>query len=313
MNCTIEWNGLSRVEWERRFTTLRRSTLLQSYDYARAAAPLYGQRPRWGLIMMDGREAGLVQMMEAGFLGLHAFTLDRGPLWFDGFGGIAHIKAFFDTLNRQFPPRFGRKRRVIPEIPASPAATGILQQAGLRYHGPQYSTAWLDLRQDLESLRAGLRGNWRGTLKKAEQDAGLSLEWDAPLQALPFLVEHYRADKAMRRYGGPDARLVNALGKQAGQSGNLLIGRVVRDGHIIAAVMILCHGASATYQIGWSNEAGRKYGGHHILLWSALGVMQSKGIRDFDLGGINDDEAAGVSAFKDGLGGQRVTLCGLYT
>ena len=312
MICTIEWNGLDRIGWERKFLTLRRSTLLQSYDYARAVAPLYGQRPRWGLIFIDGREAGLVQILEAGFLGLHAFTLDRGPLWFDGFGGVAHLKAFFDALNRIFPARFGRKRRIIPEIPDSPAASGILKQCGLRYHGPKYTTAWLDLTQDPESLRAGMKNNWRSHLNKVEQNA-LVLDWSEPLQSLPFLAEAYRLDRVERGYGGPDAKMVRALGQQAGQSGNLLIGRALLNGRDVAAIMILCHGRSATYQIGWGDEDGRKYGGHYRLLWAALGVMKEKGIRDFDLGGINDDQAAGVSAFKDGLGGQRVTLAGLYT
>jgi hypothetical protein len=117
MQCTIEWNGMDLATWSGYFNPLRRSTLLQCYDYARAVAPIYGQRPRWGLIRIDGKEAGIVQMMEAKFMGLHAFTIDRGPLWFVGFGGVAHIRIVFDELNRQFPRRFGRRRRVIRKSP----------------------------------------------------------------------------------------------------------------------------------------------------------------------------------------------------
>ena len=36
------------AEWEARFSRIRRSTILQSYDYARAVCPIYGQRARWG-------------------------------------------------------------------------------------------------------------------------------------------------------------------------------------------------------------------------------------------------------------------------
>lgn len=312
MICTIQWNGLDLIGWERKFLLIRRSTLLQSYDYARAVAPIYGQRPCWGQIFIDGREAGLVQMLEAGFLGIHAFTIDRGPLWFDGFGGIAHIKVFFDEINRQFPARFARKRRLIPEIPESPSAAGILKQCGLTYHGPKYTTAWLDLAKDQDELLAGMKSNWRNYLRKVEQGP-LTIDWSAPLEALPWLVETYRADRIMRNYPGPDAKIIKALGQQAAKSGNLLLGRAMLDNQAVAAILILCHGSSATYQIGWSDEDGRRQGGHYRLLWSALEVMKAKGIRDFDLGGVNDDQASGVSAFKDGLGGQRVTLIGLYT
>ena len=88
MTCTIDWNVLSFSEWEQRFKKLNRATLLQSYPYAQAMAEISGQKPRWGLIKIDNVEAGLVQILEVGFLKnlIHAVILDRGPLWFDGFG-----------------------------------------------------------------------------------------------------------------------------------------------------------------------------------------------------------------------------------
>lgn len=312
MNCEIQWNATDLATWEGHFSRLRRSTLLQSYDYARAAGPVYGQRPRWGLIFIDGREAGMVQMMEAGFLGFHALTIDRGPLWFDGFGGIAHIKAFLDTLNRQFPRRFGRKRRIIPEITDSPAAAGILKQAGLVAAGPKYSTIWLDLTKNMDALRAGLKPGWRSHLDKMERGP-LTIDWSGTTEFLPWLVQTYQADRIMRNYPGPDARIMTALGNRLAVTNRLLIGRAMLDNRVVAAILILCHGCSATYQIGWSDEDGRKHGGHHRLLWSALQQLKDRNVTDFDLGGINDDSASGVSAFKDGLGGQRVTLVGLFT
>lgn len=298
--------------WSGHFNPLRRSTLLQCYDYARAVAPIYGQKPRWGLIRIDGKEAGLVQMMEAKFLGLHALTIDRGPLWFSGFGGVAHIRAVFDELNHQFPRRFGRRRRVIPEITESPTVAGLLRQAGFEKTGPQYTTLWLDLTRSEEDLRAGLKGNWRNHLNGAEKGP-LSVVWDDPAGYLPWLVQTYQADQIMRGYPGPKPRIMTALGKTFAQGGQLLIGRAMLDNRAVAAILILCHGCAATYQIGWSDETGRKHGGHYRLLWSALAQLKSQGITDFDLGGINDDSATGVSAFKDGMGGTRVTLTGLYS
>ena len=312
MNCEIQWNGTDLATWESNFSLLRRSTILQSYNYARAAGPVYGQRPRWGMIFIDGREAGMVQMMEAGFFGLHAMTIDRGPLWFEGFGGIAHIKAFLDVINRQFPRRFGRRRRIIPEIPDSPSAAGILKQAGLVAAGPKYTTIWLDLGKSIDDLRAGLKGNWRNHLVQAESGP-LTIDWSGTEEFLPWLVQVYQADRIMRNYPGPEPRIMTALGKRFAATGNLLIGRALLDNRAVAAILILCHGKAATYQIGWSDEQGRKQGGHYCLLWSALQQMKDRDITDFDLGGINDDSASGVSAFKDGMGGQRVTLAGLFT
>lgn len=80
MSCTIVWNGLSPEEWDRRFAVLPRSTFLQSYDYARAVCALQKQKARFGLIQINGKEAGLVQILETGILwdALHTVILDRG-------------------------------------------------------------------------------------------------------------------------------------------------------------------------------------------------------------------------------------------
>ena len=52
--CTIEWNSLDLPGWEARFSTIRRSTLLQSYAYARGVCPVYHQTANWGLIRIGG-------------------------------------------------------------------------------------------------------------------------------------------------------------------------------------------------------------------------------------------------------------------
>ena len=38
---------------------------------------------------------------------------------------------------------------------------------------------------------------------------------------------------------------------------------------------------------------------------SVMLLQEREGFRDFDLGGVNDRDAAGVKAFKAGLGGDR--------
>ena len=63
MTCVIKWNTLSIEEWEKKFSRLPRSNILQSYTYARVVCPLQKQKARWGVIEIDGIEAGLVQIL----------------------------------------------------------------------------------------------------------------------------------------------------------------------------------------------------------------------------------------------------------
>ncbi len=315
MTNTIIWNSLNFPEWEQLFKEISNTNLLQSYDYARAVCPLSRQTARWGLIMLGGRRAGLVQILEAKALGgaLHAVICDRGPLWFDGFGSEADFEAFSALFNREFPRRIGRRRRFIPEIELSDNVLDILKNNGFRpLGGAPYQTVWLDLDQDEETLRIGLKKNWRGALKKAEK-SGLQLQWDDQSQSLPWLLKNYEIDKRARNFKGPDVRMLKMFGDVFAPSKSVLIGTAMLDSHKIAAILILCHGQSATYQIGWTSPGdGRKSAAHHLLLWEALGILRKKGITSFDLGGINDGGAAGVQKFKSGMGGRIATLPGIF-
>lgn len=310
MRCEIDWNVLSLEDWQKRFESIPRSTLLQSYSYAQAMAKTAHQKARWGLIKIGDREAGLVQILEAGILWnlFHAVILDRGPLWFDGFGGAAHIKLFFDEFNTQFPQRFGRKRRIIPEIESGLTAEALIKQTGLIKNTKQaaYQTLWWDLEQEPD-----LKPNWRGSLKKAE-DSGLTLEWDDSGLFYSELRAEYAKDKAERGYGGASPQCLDALARFSTKENPMIIGKASKGGEFIAAVMFLKHGQCATYQVGWTSSQGRKYCAHHLLLWQGRTMLQKYGVRQLDLGGIND-ENDGLKKFKQGTGAKPAQLIGFYS
>ena len=302
--CSIEWNRLTAGEWDERFNAIKRSNLLQCYEYAQALCPINQHSARWGLIKINEVEAGLVQIMEVSLFkrAFHVVMLDRGPLWFDGFGEGDDLKAF----NCEFKPRFGRKRRIMPETPLD-----ILPFKRKQPY-PAYQTIWVDLTQSAETLHESLRKNWRGALKKSESFAMEAFS-KAPLGHLPWLLTHYQQDKAQRKYRGPAPKIITALAKYFAPKDNMLLLRAHKDGQDIAAILIFIHGKAATYQIGWTSPyEGRKCNAHHFLLWHAMLTLKARGVEDLDLGGVNDFSAKGVKSFKEGLGGELVELCGQY-
>ncbi len=315
MECHIIWNKLSLQEWQLRFDKITRSNILQSYTYAQAICKTNKQHARWGLVVIDGQEAGLVQIIEASILWnlLHGVVLDRGPLWFDGFGGAAHIKIFFEEFNKCFPQRFGRKRRIIPEIEDGATAQAILKQAGLERVEAElgYQTLWWDFTSDDEVARGDLKRKWRGKVSKAER-SGLIIEWDDKGAFYPWLRAVYAQDKKKRGYGGASPQLLDNLAAFSTPENPMIIGKASLNKEDIAVVMFLKHGRSATYQVGWSSEEGRNNNAHHLLLWQARTMLQGYGIQELDLGGINDDTAAGIKIFKEGTGATISKLVGHY-
>lgn len=308
MKCDIEWNSLSLAAWDKRFETLPRSNILQSYDYACAVCAVDRQRARWGLIRIDGEEAGLVQILEAGVFGnlIHAVILDCGPLWFAEFGSEDHERAFFETFDREFPRRFGRRRRIIPEIQSDMPPVYRWQE------GSSYETIWIDLQLEEAELRSNLNRKWRGWLRKAEK-AVLTVEWDGNGTALDWLLERHKAHRSQKGYRGASEALLRAMAVTFGQNERMIIGRATYNGVYVAGILLFLHGKAATYQIGWNGGLGREKGAHHMLLWNSMLYLKKRGYKGLDLGGGNKEDAKDVRTFKMGLGGDLVSLPGHYS
>ena len=83
-----------------------------------------------------------------------------------------------------------------------------------------------------------------------------------------------------------------------------------RGNQLIAGIVLVRHGSSATYFISWSGEAGREVNAHNLLLWRAIEVLKKDGVRWFDLGGVDAVHAPGIARFKLGMGGEPTTLAG---
>lgn len=309
----IVWNEGTVTEWAAAFAGVPRSTLPQCFGYAQAMAKTHGYVPRLGAIEHAGRTIGLVQILERRHLKIfHQRQLHRGPLWFDGEPDAEVLEAVMRLLRRECPHDSLNSFSFLPELAASPETEALLMRCGFRRTGPGYRTVWLDLTRSDEELRAGMARDWRQRLKGAEK-AGFVFDLDPEAKNLPWLVkqEHEQAQaKHYREMSGQlTVRLRNALYKTDG----VLLAAALDAGKApVAAALLLGHGRAATYQIGWSNEVGKKTGAMRLLLWRCIAHLRERGVRQLDLGGINPDSAPGVTEFKLGTGGEATESVGLF-
>jgi hypothetical protein len=307
MTCTLTW--LDEVPDNKSGAV----TLLQSPSYLAAIAELERQSPRYCRIILNGQDAGYAACLEKAALGrtLHTLSLDRGPVWNDGFGDQSHFEEFLKAFRAEFPRRVGRRVRIIPEITDNDDLGTVLHSHKFTKKSQDYQTITLDLTLDSKDIRAQFRKNWRGSLNKAEREE-LSMDWDDEGQYAHWLTKFYSFDRRTRGYGGPSEELLKMLTKHCVPKKEMLIGRVMQNGLAVAAIMLLLHGRAATYQIGWNTQKGRETGAHNFALWHAILELQKRETVTFDLGGVNDTEGEHVKAFKTGMGGTLITLPGVY-
>ncbi|MCK5375139.1 MAG: GNAT family N-acetyltransferase [Alphaproteobacteria bacterium] len=314
----IYWDSYAQHQWLDYIARVQRINLLQSEDYLYAMTCLNQQCISRGLIMFDEKEAGIVNVLEAGILrnAVHGVILDRGPLWFDGYGTSDHFEKFVEAFSQKHTKRFGRRIRFIPEYEDTQRARQILEAHNYKAASTHsYETIWLDLRSSTEILRKNLNPKWRNKLNQSDRKP-LDLVWkaaDTKSIYFKWLMGQYVRDRALRKYNGPSLKMMNALGESFSRGKNMMIGCALLDKQPIAGILLFIHSSSATYQIGYISDVGRENRAHYALLWDALGKLKERGIHDFDLGGVNEEGAKGVKTFKKGMGGTIEKTLGLYS
>ncbi|MDA7428510.1 GNAT family N-acetyltransferase [Primorskyibacter aestuariivivens] len=160
--------------------------------------------------------------------------------------------------------------------------------------------AELALDAPASELRARMAQKWRNRLNKAA-DQGLKVSQTAlPADPGHWLLRIDRAQQVVKRYRGYPPGFTAAFA--AANRGQARLFELRRWGEPIAAMLFLCHGAVATYHIGWSGPEGRAASAHHLALWEAMIQLQARGITRIDLGQVDTETAPGLARFKLGSG-----------
>lgn len=307
----IEWDACSGPEWDRLSAETGCSSLEQSWAYGEALSAVRNCHLRRAVIRQDGAPLALVQAFESGTaLPVTPVRILRGPLWLAdavSAGDRAHVLRL---IKDRF--RLGRRELLIwtPELADSSESCSLMRACGMRRMVTGYATALLDLTQSVESLRAGLRGKWRNRLVVARR-SDLDVKVTSGGRNLEWLIE--QADHHRRRNGyvGTPSALVRALAGNTRRKGDILVLTAAVAREKVAGALVIRHGRTATYLLGWSADGGRQRHAQNQLLWRAVTELREGGSEWFDLGGINA-AAPGIARFKLGMGARPHVLAGTF-
>ena len=303
---TYAWDGCDAAAWDGLTAQAGRSTLEQSWAYGAAIAATPKWRTRRLVINRGDAAQAIAQVFLRRVGGVASLVrVVRGPLSVTG-GAVA--PAVLAGVRRQFAKRRRQVLLWLPELPDG--SDGQMRACGLRQMVTGYSTVWLDLAAEAETLRAGLKGTWRNQLKKAE-GSGLAVTVDHGGVALADLLGRYDQLQRQARFAAHKQGFYQAFAAAAADR-DVLVLTATQDGAPVAGVLVLGHGVAATYTAGWTSDAGRATHAHNLLLWQAVLALREDGRRWFDLGGVETTRTPGIARFKLGMGGEVTTLAGTY-
>ena len=317
MTMRFDWTQRPLTEWRDYYAKAPRCNYLQSLPFARAVQVCDQKRARFALIFRDNKSdqdeqaIGMAVVQEIKLGPIHVVHLYRGPLWFVASPPKEWMDEFAALFAATFPRRPFRMRRWLPECSSDPDLTSALEKRGFRAKGQSYETSWIDLERPLHQIRAGLKQKWRNALNKGERaDLDIQVDWSASTAKL--FLSRYEQDRKEKKYRGRSVKFLSAEIEVARAFKEALILWAVCRGKPVAAIMVLTHGHSATYRIGWTTDAGRQLNAHNVLLWHAIKHLKEAEIHQFDVGGVEPTTASGLTQFKAGLGGEAFRTPGLY-
>ncbi len=303
----IIWNQIDQTKWDAAHASAG-GYLQQDWHYGTSLLTKAVSCHR-AQVIQDGQTIALAQFICRRYGGIAGFAIcTRGPLWLKTLSASEQAQVY-RALKRSLPIARPRFALFAPNILAPDDAS----LAGLVRVMTGHSTVLIDLLQSPEALRAAMDGKWRNRLVAAERAEIKIIRLAAEPAHYAWLLEEERAQRESKSFYGLPVKFVeNFIHARSDTDKTSLILQAEAQGERIAAMLFLIHGSTATYHVGWSNDAGRATNAHNLLLWRALIALQENGIATLDMGGINTRSLPGISRFKIGSGGAVTTYAGTF-
>ena len=303
----VEWGTQDTNAWDTAHAQAA-GPLQQDWAYGSTMLVSGGTVIR-AVIQADGQTVGLAQCVVRRFGNLGGVALcTRGPLWLQALSGKDKAHAY-RRLRQTLPVKGLRFLFVTPDEPSG----DNLGLSSIKRVMTGYSTALLDLTPDMPDLRAGLEKRFRHRVGGAEKSDLTVHRVGTNVGQYRWLMDAEQQQRDNRGLQGMPLHFVDAYIASRKQPGNnVLTLRADIGRNRVAGMMFLLHGQAATYQIGWTNDAGRDAYAHNLLLYKGMEALKERGIRSLDMGGINTGRSAGIARFKITSGAQVVTLAGTF-
>jgi hypothetical protein len=236
----------------------------------------------------------------------------RGPE-----GDPQRLRSVLEELRCTFVQRRGLLLRIAPS-PGPPAwneqqeqiydSLGFAQAANT----PRNRTIVVDLAPAPEALRKALDAKWRNHLNQAER-SGLELRSGRDSGIFAAFCELHR--QLVDRKGFTvdlDAPFYARVQEEMHEEDKFEITLAEMAGQPVAGYVTTLHGDTAVYLLGASTDLGRTARASFMLQWQSLLRARARGLRWYDLGGVDPQANPGVYVFKRSLGGLELTVAGPF-
>lgn len=307
----IVWDEITKESWTGLLSRVDDSCYLHAWGYGQAINEHTPMQVHRGVIYKSVQPIGIVQVVQKKqlFGAIIKTTVTRGPQWVEDFASPEDKMEALHLLKVMFDRGLGETFELMPEMPDSTQNRKLLDSLGFKQIEPGICTNYLDLKQDLNQLRSQCSPDWLEQLSHAEK-RDFSVSFSDDFRSMEWILEKYAESVKEHNIKGPSPEFIRSF--LFNNERPLFIAKIVVIEPFLAGALIVTHGRSATYLLGWSSAEGSEKNASHLLLWRSLDHLKRMGIESLDLGGIDMKNAYGLNALKEGLRPQSTLLVGNY-
>lgn len=311
----VEVDRATHAEWSQMLDLFDDANIYQTSAYGGV---------RWGennlsrlVLKRDGEVQGMAQLriIRPTPLKFGMAYLRWGPLWERR--GLAVDPEGATRMARAIEDEYLHRRklflRILPNAFAgSPRAT-MMQAAFCRFTPEPldtdntYRTFVLDLSPSLDDLRKNFDAKWRNKLSGAEKN-NLKVVFGSGIEEYRTFCRMYGEMRKRKTFETTvDVQEFVRIQKGLAESQRMHVMICVEQGVPLAGLVVSAIGNSAIYLLGATSDNGLKSKGAYLLHWNMISWLKKRGIRWYDLGGIDPEGNPGVYSFKRGFSG--VDVC----
>ncbi len=311
-NIRIVWDETSKDQWTGLLSRIHNSCYMHAWGYGEAIQQHTPSIPKRGIIYRSVTPIGLVQAVQSKhYFGAVKHTkVVRGPQWIENRATPAEKICAISIMKEYFSSSLGDTFEIVPDLEDSPQNRQMMEKLGFRYTKPGPVTNYLELTQDLKHIQTTINKDWVKDLKKA-QKRDFMVSFSEDFRSLEWILEKYTETMKEFKFQGPSADFIRCF--LVNNEKPLFVARILVIEPCLAGALIVTHGLSSTFLIGWSSAEGLEKKANHLLLWESLERLQRMGIQSIDLGGIDMKNAHGIETLKEGLAVQPKLLVGNYS
>ncbi len=178
-------------------------------------------------------------------------------------------------------------------------------------------TLVLDLTKGEEELLSEMHQKTRYNIRLAEK-RGVRIRFSSDPADLDHFLRLSKDVHSRSAFSYHPDHYYRAMSEALSPTQNFEIALAEYEGQALAAHILVSFGDTVTYVHGASSSSQRELMAPHLLQWESIKRAKSAGYRTYDFFGVKPPEAdekhswSGITRFKEGFGGQRITYPGAY-